>query len=510
MSWAKLRPVLPWLQPQKPAGPSRLSLAEREVNKLVNFEDCPNLLRATGRNNILACSGSILGSNRGCDDTFALSDPVTRIDFFLSHNWCVPRFFKFITLTFYFYVGHALTAAMLSCVLIGGLYVSDMLPIEKTREPAWCRIICLPVFFVTLITCNDVQMLLGAKGPHMFLDKTCIHQTDEELKRRGIEKLGAFLHNSDRMLILYSDIYIRKLWTVYELAVFLMLGDVQHLSVVPVHMPLAFVASFSFMYVIQIVIIFSFPTARFTRINDLLIVQLMRLLFCGWIYKVNKDADRIVENINNFSVANCLCFDENDRPIVEKNIAHLAFSNGIVNKGDDKKALEAFDMYVRDNFGDALRSSLRKYASAAKQTILLSLLFFIPEFVDLYVPKNSMAWHRKMMVCLCYVTRCFVLFPFSMYLFDKFSSYYRLRFRGFLADVAWFLISFPVISVPFAVLTYYYTAAMVPRNKKHQSYEIWIILAHVLAAALVVVAVQAQRRCKRKREPIVRQDMEKE
>lgn len=52
----------------------------------------------------------------------------------------------------------------------------------------------------------------------IFLDKVCVSQTDEELKRRSILSLGAILANSRRMLLLWDPTYITRLWCVLELA----------------------------------------------------------------------------------------------------------------------------------------------------------------------------------------------------------------------------------------------------------------------------------------------------
>jgi len=54
----------------------------------------------------------------------------------------------------------------------------------------------------------------------MFLDKACIHQTDEVLRERGIREIGAFLAKSNTIMVLYSGTYFKRIWTVYELACF--------------------------------------------------------------------------------------------------------------------------------------------------------------------------------------------------------------------------------------------------------------------------------------------------
>ena len=55
----------------------------------------------------------------------------------------------------------------------------------------------------------------------MFLDKLCITQHDEDLKRKGILGLPAFLNCSQRFTILWSARYFNRLFCAYEVATFL-------------------------------------------------------------------------------------------------------------------------------------------------------------------------------------------------------------------------------------------------------------------------------------------------
>ncbi|CAE8674441.1 unnamed protein product [Polarella glacialis] len=54
-----------------------------------------------------------------------------------------------------------------------------------------------------------------------FFDRLCITQSDAELKQVGIDSIGAYLRNSDSMLVLWGPEYFTRLWCVFELAVFL-------------------------------------------------------------------------------------------------------------------------------------------------------------------------------------------------------------------------------------------------------------------------------------------------
>jgi hypothetical protein len=91
---------------------------------------------------------------------------------------------------------------------------------------------------ITLFTYQEWRLwLTGWHGPAVFLDKTCIHQTDHDLQINGIRKLGAFLKSSRCMVVLYGKEYLQKLWTVYEVASFLTLRPGSQIWVIPVYFP---------------------------------------------------------------------------------------------------------------------------------------------------------------------------------------------------------------------------------------------------------------------------------
>eukprot|EP00405_Crypthecodinium_cohnii_P028376 CAMPEP_0206515392 /NCGR_PEP_ID=MMETSP0324_2-20121206/62772_1 /ASSEMBLY_ACC=CAM_ASM_000836 /TAXON_ID=2866 /ORGANISM="Crypthecodinium cohnii, Strain Seligo" /LENGTH=45 /DNA_ID= /DNA_START= /DNA_END= /DNA_ORIENTATION= len=43
---------------------------------------------------------------------------------------------------------------------------------------------------ITLLFGSNLLSKLGLRDPDVFLDKVCIHQTNEEVKQQGISKLG--------------------------------------------------------------------------------------------------------------------------------------------------------------------------------------------------------------------------------------------------------------------------------------------------------------------------------
>merc|ERR1719265_2912360 len=96
---------------------------------------------------------------------------------------------------------------------------------------------CYPLYLILVISCHELRWSFmgkdfGKSRKTCFLDKTCIHQTDVEKKVTGIVKLGAFLSLSTRCVVCYTDVYLRKLWTVYEIACFLVIHKIEHMTII--------------------------------------------------------------------------------------------------------------------------------------------------------------------------------------------------------------------------------------------------------------------------------------
>ena len=112
-----------------------------------------------------------------------------------------------------------------------------------------CAIMAAPVFVSVICLWHELQHFIGSVGSTVFLDKTCIHQANRALQREGIERLGAFLNHSSRMVAIYSEVYLTKLWTVYEVACFLSLHPTHHLTIIPFLLPKVFLGALTVGYI---------------------------------------------------------------------------------------------------------------------------------------------------------------------------------------------------------------------------------------------------------------------
>ena len=86
--------------------------------------------------------------------------------------------------------------------------------------------------------CGYHRVRVPHHNPVIIIDKTCIHQVDKELQAKSIKKLGAFLRMSSHLVIIYTSVYLKKLWTVYELACFLALHPGENPTIIPTYVPM--------------------------------------------------------------------------------------------------------------------------------------------------------------------------------------------------------------------------------------------------------------------------------
>eukprot|EP00929_Paragymnodinium_shiwhaense_P032544 TRINITY_DN18019_c0_g1_i1.p1 TRINITY_DN18019_c0_g1~~TRINITY_DN18019_c0_g1_i1.p1 ORF type:complete len:581 (+),score=61.78 TRINITY_DN18019_c0_g1_i1:129-1871(+) len=187
------------------------------------------------------------GSTSGKDE-FDLSAPTRVIDDFISHDWRTPYPTKILTLLHLYNS----KAAILASMLFGAIVLGVSVAVGKLGEPLAddaaspglrvltdnsCAFFCPVVYFIVMFHWHDVSALL-CNSRLLFLDKLCINQHDEELKRKAIMSLAAFLKHSRRMVVLWSPNYFNRLWCTYELAAWMHFGKpTSDIVLLPVALP---------------------------------------------------------------------------------------------------------------------------------------------------------------------------------------------------------------------------------------------------------------------------------
>ncbi|CAE8664479.1 unnamed protein product [Polarella glacialis] len=186
---------------------------------------------------VMDFGGRHFGPNACEKDHDALSFPTRKYDVFISHTWRTGRMAKYAALLYYRSLLPALCAGLAAGILAFALQVNGMLPafgIMQRRETAeiyeplhgslWCTVMGGCTCFATLVMwARLLDLAESTRGTRVsyFFDRLCINQSDVELKQAGIDSIGAYLRNSDSMLVLWAPEYFTRLWCVFELAVFL-------------------------------------------------------------------------------------------------------------------------------------------------------------------------------------------------------------------------------------------------------------------------------------------------
>lgn len=335
------------------------------VKQYTTFAE-PGLLRAGQLVDVLKGGGFILRNSEGSADTYELSAGVPKIHSFISHNWSTPRYMKFAALAVHFNFNYAVLATCLALGFYVPLACLGYLPLIKMckTHPVGisCRLIGSGVFLFNILMWHEVARWFGWRGPSVFLDKVCIHQTNEVLKRRGVESLAAFLCKSECLVIVYADTYFRKLWTVYELATFLTMHPTRPIVILsPALCKMFLLGSMIFLlrelsksYVNMTffrVFALSEHDDHTAHINRLCVWVLdtmpASLLLCWFLRRLARKHADMYMRAREFRIQTAMCFDESDRPLVHKNITAFMKHVGLIQpEATQGEALDAFNDLV--------------------------------------------------------------------------------------------------------------------------------------------------------------------
>lgn len=177
------------------------------------------LIRSISSSHVLADFGHHLRSKVGSAETYALSRPADEFDAFLSHSWRDSGLLKYLALSYHFNLRSALLATLAVCVLLAFGHATFGAPTPLALFPSMCAadiargferskgtefiLVGHATFLIVLLFGHRMPRLVRPRK--LFLDKMCIHQTDEVQKRRGILSLWEFLRKSKTMVVLYND-----------------------------------------------------------------------------------------------------------------------------------------------------------------------------------------------------------------------------------------------------------------------------------------------------------------
>jgi len=219
-------------------------------------------------------------------------------------------------------------------------------PVESAQFYGWPFLFGASVYLITVI-CWQARSLV-------FLDKVCIHQTDPEKKRKGIDGLGGFLSCSSQMVIYWDKTYFERLWCTFELAAYTYLkGDEANIPVVPVvrglGMSTVLIISTVF-YTVQITPLAQARPMLLITCNTVLMLFLA--LFGTHIGRhYARDRQNMRDQIQNFKIshAQCTCCEwghinpfTDERIMCDREVVENAVKEWFVG------GLEEFDRHVRE------------------------------------------------------------------------------------------------------------------------------------------------------------------
>lgn len=340
----------------------------------ISLED-PGLLRASRVAVVLRGCGSLLRDSKGSAETFEQSRPVGQIDAFISHNWSTSPRQKWMVLAIYFNFSLAVSVALVLMVVCFGLTIFGVLPCVEFEHEGMVMgnsgvsslFVGSAAMLLTLFFGRGVAARFGLSGPMVFLDKTCIHQTDPELKMRGIKSLPAQLIHSSSVVAVYTETYLQKVWTVYELASVLTLHPDVTLVVLPLFVTKLVILG-ALVYPIRFAAVLFLKTdATGSWGNDLSrygfdtvlfpVYLLFAMVLRGWA----KERLRIQHTVSHFDLRSATCALESDRALVKDNIVSFVrafeYVTEVTEASSDEEALAAFNALVHKKVPRALTES---------------------------------------------------------------------------------------------------------------------------------------------------------
>lgn len=174
------------------------------------------------------------------------SSPTDTLSFFLSHSWASSGVRKYIATLLYFMQSPAWLVTVFTAVSVSaferlhgslpGAVSHEVDGLDKPlRESPWPMVAGIVVGFMVIFLGPCVRT--QTKG---FLDCACINQTDDDLKKQGIQHLGGFLEMSSELIVLWDKHYFTRGWCVYELAMYKVLRPDGKVRLLPIDLHTSF------------------------------------------------------------------------------------------------------------------------------------------------------------------------------------------------------------------------------------------------------------------------------
>lgn len=274
----------------------------------------PDILRAIKAAVPLKHLGKLMWTGGGSNptSTYEQSFRVERISEFWSHSWHSKSWQKIAVLMARYNGLPAMVAGTLAAVVGTTLTTLGVLPglSTKTLQGETYPYGCWALLLGTLVAI--IVLPLWQSRCKVFLDRACINQTDSVLKKEGVESIGAFLHQSDAMVVLWDPSYVTRLWCVFELAAYLRTHDGDNrlcLCIRPLILaPLSF-AIYAVIHLIYLYYLIADETASTTSMLGVSCVAVLAITpLLHVLRKYHRSIGSMREELQRFSVCQAQCF----------------------------------------------------------------------------------------------------------------------------------------------------------------------------------------------------------
>jgi hypothetical protein len=274
------------------------------------------------------------------------------------------------------------------------------------------------MFFVVLRYGQEIP--LGR--PSCFLDKCCIHQTDEGKKALGIKQLGAFLRYSGRMVVLWQPQYFTRLWCVYELAAFMHINglDCRRVSFLPLKLSVFAIALSLFHSIATVCFVALLPWTLFhlehvewvaetgpeaaqypylwlacVVLNFVGLYALTSPLFwvfCRWHMR---DRRELLQQVRSFTFESAECLEEGDREFVREQIEHWFGS------------VAQFEHYVRTALAERVEEMLQEQGPVPYGVVTVGSLSHILVSSTIIINALQDGIPNLVNLCIAFGSICF-------------------------------------------------------------------------------------------------------
>eukprot|EP00439_Symbiodinium_sp_Y106_P052596 s1506_g7.t1 len=228
------------------------------------------------------------------------------------------------------------TTVAVSCAVLARV---DILPRHQPESSGvaffpWALFLGSVTFFWALACSHHVHVYLWDKS--YFLDKFCVHQTDLDLKQRGVTSFAAFVGCANRVLLLWSPQYFTRLWCTLEVAALVKANSGKPLPLDFLPLQLAKISFIS--WVLYSVTMSIVQTNR--QLNHLipdlaficLVMAVASYLLVVSLRQYGRARQALEMQLRTFAVQEADCFSSSDRRAVEKALLRWFANLDVCNK----------------------------------------------------------------------------------------------------------------------------------------------------------------------------------